>query len=92
MSDIKFSFIMPSIRFENCLRLYHSLMNNSKYSKYSFEVIVVGPEKISIKLPFNFIYIYSEVKVTQCIEIAARRSNGEYIIGFRNDNPFFREN
>jgi len=85
MHNIKFSFIIPSISADNCLRLYNNLI---KKSKYIFEIIMVGPNRPIFKLPLNFIYIYSDVKITQCLEIAVRNSNGEYIIPSVDDILF----
>jgi hypothetical protein len=69
-------------------RLYESIKNNS----IPFEIVFVGPNKPNYILPDNFYYIKSDVKPTQCLEIAARNTTGELIIHIADDLEFINSN
>ena len=50
-----------------------------------FEVVFVGNKTPNFQLPPNFRFIYSEVKPVQCLEIAARKARGEYLLVAADD-------
>ena len=85
MSKPVFSLIAPAIRSDFYKRVYDSV---SKGNKIPFEIIFVGNNKPKIKMPDNFHYIYSNVKPAQCLEIAARNAQGEYLIPLADDEVF----
>ena len=45
-----------------------------------FEIVFVGPNPPTQKMPRNFKYIQTNVKPAQCQEIAARNAAGEYLM------------
>lgn len=51
-----------------------------------FEMIFVGPNPPIEKMPKNFIYIKTNVKPTQCMEIAARKAKGDFIFSTQDDS------
>jgi len=53
-----------------------------------FEIIFVGNNPPKEEMPDNFIYIETDVKPSQCLEIAARRCRGEYILLSQDDMNF----
>lgn len=65
-------------------RLYNSLLCND----IPFELVFVGNKLSGFTLPDNFHFIYSEVKPSQCYEIACRYSCGEFIMGITDDLVF----
>lgn len=65
-------------------RLYNSLLCND----ISFELVFVGDRLSGFTLPDNFHFIYSEVKPSQCYEIACRCSCGEFIMAIADDLVF----
>jgi hypothetical protein len=65
--------------------LYESI---STENNTPFEIVFVGPNKPDYTLPDNFFYIKSDVKPTQCVEIAARNTSGILIIQIADDLEF----
>lgn len=70
-----------AVRPEMWMRIYKTFMKN----KMSVEAVFVGDKYPSYKLPSNFNFIYSEVKPSQCFEIAARNCKGKYIAQTSDD-------
>jgi hypothetical protein len=85
MDNIIFSVIAPAIRKENYKRCYHSFYQNSTIP---FEMIFVGNNPPTEFIGKNFKYIYSTVKPAQCVEIAARTAQGDYLIHIVDDIVF----
>lgn len=54
----------------------------------SIEFVFVGDVRPQFTLPENFRYIYSKVKPSQCVEIAARNATGKYLCGAADDLTF----
>lgn len=79
------SIIASAVRTSYWLNFYESISNNIDYP---FEIVFVGDKRPDYELPDNFRYIYSEVKPTQCIEIAARNARGKYICDSADDLEF----
>ena len=82
------SVIASAIRPHLWQELYNSLNNSSETS---FEIVFVGNAKPEFDLPSNFHYIYSETKPSQCFEIAARNTNGEYLLVVGDDLLFSKK-
>ncbi len=82
MSKPVFSLIAPAIRSNYYKRAYDSI---SQCNKTPFEMIFVGHQKPSHHISDNFHYIYSKVKPAQCLEIAARNAQGDYLISMMDD-------
>ena len=57
-------------------------------SQVPIEFIFVGPNPPTQKMPDNFEYIQTDVKPAQCLEIAARRAKGDYLIAGSDDERF----
>ena len=90
-NSIKISLICSSIRPNLWMRAYESLSNNY----VDFEMICCGDVRPSFSLPDNLIYIYSEVKPSQCFEIARRRAAGDFVMMTGDDllyNKYFLDN
>ena len=68
-------------------RFYASIGEN----KATFEVIFAGPNDPAFTLPDNFRHIKTNVKPTQCIEIAARQANADLIMQVPDDVVFTEE-
>lgn len=58
-------------------------------SKVPVEFIFVGPNPPPEKMPENFTYIQTDVKSAQCVEIAARKATGDYLIVGSDDERFY---
>jgi hypothetical protein len=65
--------------------VYNSLIKNNQVP---FEIIFIGYNPPTEKLPDNFQYIYSEVKPAQCIEAAARLAKGDFLVNIADDEIF----
>ena len=83
MSKPIFSLIAAAHRTKDWMGFYNSIKTN-----LPFEVIFVGEKRPDFQLPENFIYIYSEVKPTQCAEIALRHAQGELISWTADDAEY----
>ena len=81
-SQLLFSIIAPAYRNKMYQDVYDSL---SKNNNLSFEMIFVGHRPPEKKMPENFKYIFTTVKPSQCLEIAARKANGKFIMMFPDD-------
>ena len=81
MSKPVISVIMTSIRNFR----WREICRNLSSSKIDFEIIAVGPNPPLKKLPNYFIFVQSEVKPAQCIEIAARKARGKYLLYIADD-------
>ncbi len=77
------SVISSAHRTKDWMDFYNSIKTNLE-----FEVIFVGEKRPDFELPPNFKYIYSEVKPTQCAEIALREANGEVISWSADDAEY----
>jgi hypothetical protein len=72
-----FSIVAPAYR----NKMYEDVYNSfSKNNDISFEIIFVGDRPPQKKMPENFKYIFTTVKLSQCLEIAVRESIGKFII------------
>jgi hypothetical protein len=80
-----FSVIATAIRPENYKQCYDSLWQNSKVP---FEMIFVGDRPPTGFVGENFRYIYATVKPSQCVEIASREAQGQYLIPISDDCIF----
>ena len=78
------SLIGSGIRVDLWQNLHKNLSNND----VSFEIVLVGDVRPGFKLPENFRYIHSQVKPSQCFEIAARSAKGELIVIIADDLLF----
>jgi hypothetical protein len=84
MTDkIDVSIIATAHRPENWMRVYESII-----SKLQIEFVFVGPNTPMFALPNNFKFIKSNVKPSQCVEIALRAARGNYIAIFADDLVF----
>lgn len=75
------SIISSAIRTEYWLKLYSSLTDNDT----PFEIIFTGDRRPNFPLPNNFKFIYTTVKPVQCVEIAFREAQGEFILNLPDD-------
>ena len=80
--NIMVSIVGASIRPHFWLSQYENFLQNNITP---FEIIFCGDSQYDFKLPENFHYIYSKVKPAQCIEIAARKANGKFLMIFADD-------
>lgn len=78
-----FSIIASSVR-----NSFETFYCNVRSNNIPFEIIWVGPNPPKEKLPSNFTHIQTDAKPAQCIEIAARRAKGDYIITGADDLIF----
>jgi hypothetical protein len=83
MNKIDVSIVATACRPENWMKIYESIKTS-----LSFEIVFVGPHFPKFKLPGNFKYIHSLVKPAQCVEIAIRNAEGEFIAIFADDLIF----
>ena len=68
--------------------LWMKVYNSIGYNKTPWEIVFVGPNKPGFELPYNFRFIESNFKPSQCIEIAARACETEFIFQ-TGDDVFF---
>jgi hypothetical protein len=68
--------------------LWPDFCQNFSSNKIPFEIIFVGPNSPTFKLPENVIFIKTNVKPTQCVEVAFRQSEGEFIFQVVDDFVF----
>ena len=69
------------------MRLYESIGK----SKVTFEVVFAGPNEPTFTLPDNFKFIKTNVKPTQCLEIAVRQTTADLIMQVADDCVFTEE-
>jgi hypothetical protein len=81
------SLCASTIRPQNWLYLY-----NNASSSIPFEMVFVGPNEPDFILPDNFKYIKSNVKPTQCTEIAIRHASGKFVMHIADDQEFVIDN
>ena len=60
----------------------------SKNNHIPFEVVFVGPNPPTQKMPDNFRHIVSHATPCQCQEIAIRNATGEYVMDIGDDHKF----
>ena len=60
----------------------------SKNSTVPFEIVFVGPNPPTQKMPDNFRHIVSRATPCQCIEMAVRNAVGEYVMSIGDDVMF----
>ena len=77
-----FSLIGASIHLDKWKLCYNSISNKNNIP---FELIFVGPYTPNFKLPTNLRFIRSNVKPSQCVEIAARKAKGKYLFPIADD-------
>ena len=75
------SIFASAHRPSNWLELYDSIGQN----KVNFEIVFVGPNAPEFILPDNFIFIKSNLKPTQCIDIAVRNTSSDLIMNIADD-------
>ena len=79
---IRFSVICPAIR----PRLYKMAYDSLNYkNNTSFEMVFCGNKPPAHDMPSNFHYVVSDKNASYCLEIAARKSKGEFIIVTADD-------
>jgi hypothetical protein len=88
MSKNLISICSTAYRPENWMSLYRSIGKNS----VAFELVFVGPNYPKFELPKNFHFIQSNVKPSQCYEVAVRNANGNFILHVADDCLFLTEN
>lgn len=76
MDKIKVSIISAAQRYYAYEDCYNSI---EPCNEVPFEIVFVGPNPPKRTMPDNFKYIETHVKPSQCLEIAARYANGEYL-------------
>ena len=77
----------PSIRPQEWLEYYERVGVND----VNFEIVFVGPNGIDHTLPDNFKFVQSNVKPTQCVEIAYRNTTGNLVMPVADDHFFMEE-
>jgi hypothetical protein len=86
MNKLKYSLVTPAIRSHLYKRFYNSI---SQSSITDFEIVFVGDVPPIEPMPDNFRYIFTEVaNWNQCMEIAARYAQGEYLVMTADDEMF----
>ena len=78
------SLFGAAIRTQNWMYIYNNIGDND----VGFEIVFVGPIEPNFTLPDNFKYIKSNVKPTQCTEIASRYASGELLLNMFDDVDF----
>ena len=78
------SVIASAVKTQYWLNLYQSLLDN----KMPFEIVFAGHTKPNFELPNNFHYIHSGASPVTCVEIAYRKSVGDFIICTGDDHRF----
>tara|TARA_Y100000310_G_C20681979_1_gene816511 strand:- start:1217 stop:2017 length:801 start_codon:yes stop_codon:yes gene_type:complete len=71
-------------------QVWNDLVDNIHSPQLDYEIIFVGPEKL-VKMPPNSRHIKTNVKVSQCNEIAIRNAQGEHITWLGDDGRFVTE-
>lgn len=86
MNKIKpdISLFGSACRPQNWMDLYRSIGDND----VEFELVFVGPNPPDYELPKNFRFIRSDVKPTQCIEIACRNTTADLVMNMSDDLTF----
>ena len=79
------SVYMPAIRPQWWMRMYESLLDNTKVR---FELLFVGHVQPNYILPDNCYHINSPVKPAQCAEIGFRNCRGEFCMNIADDIVF----
>lgn len=79
------SIICSAVRPKNWMSLYKSCY---PASLVDLEFVFVGPNTPEYALPDNFLFINSNVKPSQCIEIASRNIRGDFILIVADDCIF----
>ena len=80
----KIGIVASAHRPQNWMDLYKSIGDND----IEFELVFVGPNQPDYELPRNFRFIRTDVKPTQCIEIALRNTAAGYVINIADDCEF----
>ena len=80
--NITVSIIASAIRPEFWISFYENVTQNNSTP---IEVVFCGDAQYDFELPKNFRYIYTEVKPSQCYEIAIRNAKGTFIIVSSDD-------
>ena len=83
--EIKISLFGPAIRTNRWLKLYNSITNNNNLN---FEIVFCGNVRPQFKLPFNFKFIFSKVKPSQCGEIALSNTTSNLVVLISDDCLF----
>ncbi len=78
----------PAIRTERWPSLYKNICEGNDIE---IEIVFCGNVKPDFNLPKNFIFIYSEVKPSQCAQIALKYTNSE-IVSLIGDDCVFSKN
>ena len=80
-----FSIIFSAIRRKLYKGFYDSLAAGTNVP---FEVVFVGDNPPTKRMPDNFRYIETDVKPAQCVEIAVRNARGKYVLPCADDELF----
>ncbi len=88
MKNNKISVFGPAIRTERWLSIYKNICQGNDIG---IEIVFCGNVKPSFDLPKNFIFIYSEVKPSQCAQIALKYTTSE-IVSLIGDDCIFSKN
>lgn len=78
------SVVSSAIRPDNWMDIYNSVDEEKDF----FEFFFVGPKKPNFDLPKNFFFLKSNVKPTQCWQIAFEKCKGEFVIAIADDVVF----
>ncbi len=76
--------LAPAKRPQKWMELYESIGQND----VEFELVFVGPNKPDYELPKNFRFVRSDVKPTQCLEIAFRNTTADLVLNIGDDCLF----
>ncbi len=79
---IDVSLFASAIHPEHWMEIYENIKSTNSVT---FEIVFVGPIEPTFALPGNFKYIKTNVKPTQCFEIAARTSVGKALLQTADD-------
>tara|TARA_B110000008_G_scaffold47063_1_gene45449 strand:- start:48 stop:929 length:882 start_codon:yes stop_codon:yes gene_type:complete len=79
------SICCSGIRPNNWMKIYRSVGKNITVD---FELVFCGPFAPDYELPKNLRYIKSDVKPSQCWEIAYRNAIGDFVMHFGDDTLF----
>jgi hypothetical protein len=80
----KIGIVASAHRPQNWMDLYKSIGDND----IEFELVFVGSNPPDYELSRNFRFIRSLVKPTQCLEIAMRNTDADYVINIADDCEF----
>lgn len=80
----RIGIVASAHRPQNWMDLYKSIGDND----IEFELVFVGPNHPDYELPRNFRFIRTDVKPTQCFEIAVRNTTADLVMHIADDCEF----